>query len=765
MEPLRHDDPRRLGPYAPLFRLDSEASAVPAAERRFLAKSTDGHRTVVVTTPLPEREADAARFLAETERARGVGERRIPRVERVTDVAPASGGGELPWYASPFAPGIPLPEVVAAHGGPLPERTVRALGAVLAECLDRLHTAGHAHAGLSPRAVLVTGDGARLTGFGAVRAAGPDGEARQHIPGLPAEFVPPEQAAGGHPRPPGDVYALGALLAYAATGRTGYTERTGRLSLDGLPAALAGTVGACLAADPADRPTAAELLTRLLDGRTPSGPGPGVGPATVLDPDTDRAEDLLRPGWLPRGIAVALSVQASAVLGARIPEGERAPEEPEFPPSPPEAPALSTTVASPPAHGTGRRGVLTGLAAGAAGLAVGGTATWAATGEEPVEPTAAQRLAAGRRSRKRAEGMPPNPRWHRRLGLSAAPGTDPLIWDGGICVVLGKKSVLGLELATGDERWKREGLAATGPALLADGGLLLVPGDGLTALDARTGKPRWRTGKGRTNLLGTEGDTVWFAEGDRHIVACDVERGRRKWRVPLPSGTPADVQGHLLPDSLLLRSSSGSQDGGEGRTEVTALSRKSGEEEWARTYDGATGRDGAVASWDGMLVVADGSHLRGYDLEGAGRRPRWSLRTAKRPEGTEPLSGKRPSFGPPVLHKETVFVTDGGFDVWAVDVKKGERKWRAELGVSFENLGDVAKAGMPEARPAPDGRVLLSANPVEVEAFDAEVGTLLWRFTDLRPGARRSVHRRTVALTSELALVLSGNDAYTLPLD
>lgn len=106
-------------------------------------------------------------------------------------------------------PGCLLPAALRAHGGPLPDPTVRALATTLAGTLAMAHTRGVTHAGLSPASVLLTTEGPRLSCFGAVRAAAPDGERRSGLPGLDPGSLAPEQAAGGRPRPLGDVYALG----------------------------------------------------------------------------------------------------------------------------------------------------------------------------------------------------------------------------------------------------------------------------------------------------------------------------------------------------------------------------------------------------------------------------------------------------------------------------------------------------------------------------------------------------------------------------
>lgn len=261
-------------------------------EHRFIARGPDGDRTVLLSTPLPA--VDARRFMAEAEASRYL---LGPWSSPATELAPS---GDRPWYARPYVPALPLPTALAVHGGPLPERTVRALGVALAETLAVLHGQQLSHAGLCPAAVLLTADGPRLTCYGAVRAAAPEGAPRHDAPGLDAGSLPPEQAAGGRPRPLGDVYALGATLAYAATGYTA-PER------DELPPPLRSLVPRCLARDPARRPRLAEVVEELANRGTPSPTG--REPAT-------RAESLLGPGWLPARIVAALAHQSAAVLSA-----------------------------------------------------------------------------------------------------------------------------------------------------------------------------------------------------------------------------------------------------------------------------------------------------------------------------------------------------------------------------------------------------------------------------------------------------------------
>ncbi|MER7946560.1 serine/threonine protein kinase [Streptomyces sp. NPDC096079] len=285
----REESARRIGPYRLITRLDPPTATVPC--RRFVARTRDGERTVLLSAPLPG--TDPARFAAEADAARRL---LGPWIAPVTDLA---APGEPPWYAGPYVPALPLPVALAVHGGPLPETTVRAVGAALAEALAAAHAQGLTHAGVSPAAVLLTADGPRLSCFGAVRAAAADGEPRTGLPGLEPGTLAPEQAAGGHPRPPGDVFALGAVLAYAATGHT-VPER------DELPPALRPVVAPCLARDPAERPSAGELMTAL---------APPTPHRTVLN----SAGSLLTPGWLPGRVVAALARQSSELLAARTP--------------------------------------------------------------------------------------------------------------------------------------------------------------------------------------------------------------------------------------------------------------------------------------------------------------------------------------------------------------------------------------------------------------------------------------------------------------
>lgn len=178
---------------------------------------TDTGALAAIKVILPEYAADddfRTRFRREVEAAR--------RVESpwAVPVTGAETEGEHPWLATAFVPGPALAEAVA-RCGPLPARSVRVLGRLLARALTAVHAAGLVHRDVKPGNVLLTVDGPRLIDFGIARAADATAlTATGLVVGTPG-FLSPEQATGDGTAagPASDVFSLGCLLAYAATGR------------------------------------------------------------------------------------------------------------------------------------------------------------------------------------------------------------------------------------------------------------------------------------------------------------------------------------------------------------------------------------------------------------------------------------------------------------------------------------------------------------------------------------------------------------------
>ena len=205
---LQPEDPRSVGPYGLLGRLGAGGMG-----RVFLGRSRGG-RLVAVKVIRPELAGEPgfrARFAREVAAARNVGGLFTALV--VDDDAQ----GPVPWLATAYVAGPSLAEAVGEHG-PLPTASVLTLAAGLAEGLEEIHAAGLVHRDLKPSNVLLAHDGPRVIDFGISRAA----EATMltqsgTVIGSPG-FMSPEQAVGGTVGPPSDVFSLGAVLAFAATG-------------------------------------------------------------------------------------------------------------------------------------------------------------------------------------------------------------------------------------------------------------------------------------------------------------------------------------------------------------------------------------------------------------------------------------------------------------------------------------------------------------------------------------------------------------------
>lgn len=334
MEKLRPSDPARIGGHRLLGRLGAGGMGVVYLGR------TDAGSLAAIKVILPQYAADEGfrtRFRREVEAAR--------RVESPWAVAVdgADTEGEQPWLATAFVSGPALSEAVA-RCGPLPVRSVRVLGRLLARALTAVHEAGLVHRDVKPGNVLLAVDGPRLIDFGIARATDATTlTANDLVVGTPG-FLSPEQATGGATEagPASDVFSLGCLLAYAVTGRPPFgsgavdallyrtVHDTPDLDAVDDPELLA-LLADLLAKEPAERPTTAELDARIAED-TPNG-------------STD---------WLPPDVAALVADRSAAML---------------------DLPGIyPTVVEEAPRSGPGRRGVLLLAGAGLVVAAGGGFA-------------------------------------------------------------------------------------------------------------------------------------------------------------------------------------------------------------------------------------------------------------------------------------------------------------------------------------------------------------------------------------------------------
>jgi serine/threonine protein kinase len=125
--------------------------------------------------------------------------------------------GPQPWLVTAFVDGPSLADAVASRG-PLPPGPALTLAAGLAEGLEVIHAVGVVHRDLKPSNVLLADDGPRIIDFGISHAANASGLTRTGwVTGSPG-FMSPEQAEGRPAGPASDIFSLGSVLAFAATG-------------------------------------------------------------------------------------------------------------------------------------------------------------------------------------------------------------------------------------------------------------------------------------------------------------------------------------------------------------------------------------------------------------------------------------------------------------------------------------------------------------------------------------------------------------------
>ncbi|MBU7598309.1 protein kinase [Streptomyces sp. P38-E01] len=389
MQPLGEDDPRSIGEYRLLRRLGAGGMGLV-----YLGRSPGG-RTVAVKVVRAHYAADEqfrARFRLEIEAGRRVGG------DWTAKVLDADPDASTPWVATGYVAGPSLQQTVEAQGA-LPERTVRALGAGLGEALTAVHRLDLVHRDVKPSNVLLTLDGPRLIDFGVARAT--DATASLTATGVSVGspgFMSPEQVLGRDTDRAADVFSLGAVLAFAATGEPPFPGSSSATllykvvheepELHTLTGELRELVAAALDKDPARRPTSALLADRL------SG---GAGAAA-----------LVVPGWLPSPVVEGVSRRAVALL------------ELEAEPSPPSGGARSSP-GGPARPSVGAAGSVDTPAAPLGGFGPPGSALPPVSpyGTPPPQPTPYPHLVAHPRQHPATSAGAPGPGWSQGHGTTA----------------------------------------------------------------------------------------------------------------------------------------------------------------------------------------------------------------------------------------------------------------------------------------------------------------------------------------------------------
>ncbi|AWN31776.1 PQQ-binding-like beta-propeller repeat protein [Streptomyces sp. NEAU-S7GS2] len=342
---LRAGDPAEIGGYPLEARLGSGGMGTV-----FLARTSSGRR-VAIKLIHPQFAADdefRIRFRQEVAAARQVSG---AFTAAVVDAAPEA---EQPWMATTYIQGHTLARHIATKG-PLSGAELRRLAIGLAEALRDIHRVGVVHRDLKPSNVVLSPEGPRVIDFGISRAMDQQTlTITGRVIGTPPFMSPEQLQAPRDVGPRSDVFSLGTLLAYSATGHGPFDAESPYLaayqvvhsepSLEDVPAALRTVVESCLAKEPNGRPSADELLVLLRDlpadlgqidargvgaGRTrdmvtehhfatPATPAPATPTITPAAPDTGSADTStgrrLRRRWRPV-FAAAVAVTVAAIGG------------------------------------------------------------------------------------------------------------------------------------------------------------------------------------------------------------------------------------------------------------------------------------------------------------------------------------------------------------------------------------------------------------------------------------------------------------------
>ncbi|MER5972670.1 serine/threonine-protein kinase [Streptomyces sp. NPDC002055] len=347
---LRAGDPAEIGGYPLEARLGSGGMGTV-----FLARTSSG-RPVAIKLIHPQFAADdefRIRFRQEVAAARRVSG---AFTAAVVDAAPEA---EQPWMATTYIQGHTLARRIATEG-PLSGAELRRLAIGLAEALRDIHRVGVVHRDLKPSNVVLSPEGPRVIDFGISRAVDQQTlTITGRVIGTPPFMSPEQLQAPRDVGPRSDVFSLGTLLAYAATGHgpfdadspyiSAYQVLHEEPSLEDVPPALRTVAESCLTKESDGRPSADELLVRLRDlptdlgqidtrgvgaGRTrdtvtehhfatsaaptPATPTPAAPTTAPADPDTGNADTSvgrrLRPRWRPV-FAAAVAVAVAAIGG------------------------------------------------------------------------------------------------------------------------------------------------------------------------------------------------------------------------------------------------------------------------------------------------------------------------------------------------------------------------------------------------------------------------------------------------------------------
>jgi outer membrane protein assembly factor BamB/tRNA A-37 threonylcarbamoyl transferase component Bud32 len=698
VDQLTQHDPRRIGPFEVLGRLGAGGMGLV-----YLARSASGRRVAIKTvrTELAEDQLFRVRFTREVEAARAVSGF---YTAAVVDADPRAA---VPWLATAYVPAPSLEEIVN-DCGPLPAQAVRWLAAGVAEALQSIHGAGLVHRDLKPSNVLVVEDGPRVIDFGIASGVSNTRLTMTNVAvGTPA-YMSPEQAKDSRSvTGASDVFSLGSMLVFAATGHPPFhganpVETVFMLlregpDLTGLPDELRPLIEVCMQMEATGRPSPADLQAQLAPHLFGSG-SDDSGTASAWLPEKAVALIESRRGGRP----AARPATPAGTGGGRSGGRSALPPPPSYDPAPPapvgvpDAGPVRLAGAQVPIGPGPRVADARAAAVKAPPPEAGLVATWSrprpgVAGVDPALP------AAPPVPPETANGWRP---WRFRMSNDVW-GTPTV---GGDLVYVTSFEVHALDVATGRRRFKTRDVAWS--MAVADGRIHASDGPTLFALDAREGTDLWRlsTDAWVYSLKADHGTVVTGTRGGG-VQAWEAATGQKLWEI---SGCQTDFEspeaGPLVHDGTVYVWQNG---------RLRALEARTGEERWSYPVGDAASCGGVpvrlTPAVDGYVYVSAGTRV--IAVETASGMVRWHFEAPA-------VFLSPPTFAPgPAVTGGGVYLTDYLGTVYALDATDGRDRWR------------IATEARSSIEP-----VLVAAGHVHVGSgkalytLDAVTGTPKWRF-------------------------------------
>ncbi|MFI8366153.1 protein kinase [Streptomyces sp. NPDC085466] len=604
MNPLGFGDPLRLGPYRLVGVLGEGGMG-----KVYLAAGRDGGPAAVkVLRPELAHDQDLVRrFVREAHTAAAVESRGVARV------LGAEVEGGRPWIATEFLSGPTLEEAVARYG-PLDEPAVRLLAAALGETLRDVHAAGLIHRDVKPANIVLTADGPRLIDFGIARPEhGLTLTTTGQIPVTPG-YGAPEQVLGQRVTGAADVFSLGAVLVYAATGRRAYDGPHvaavqyavvhERPELAGLPPALHPLVAPCFQHDPALRPAPERIAAAFAPGTGAKG-RKGRKERDVWRRGPLHEEAKAREAEIRR-LTAATVVAAPGAAGAR---------------------------------GPSRRRFLAAWGAGGALLLAGGGGTaWWLGGREAAEPPAAGDAPDAALLEGTSAGIRPTPLWGPLDVAASGPLPAPVVLRDVVVFAARDGGLTALRVVDGTAKWTHRELSArAGQLAVNEDEFACADGSGrLSVRNASTGEESWSVADAEVGLLlAAAPEGVYFLTSTGKVRAVDTAGRRIRWTVESaedPSGTDVPLAA-VGPGRLALSGTNG---------DLTVLDTADGRTAWSVRGKSSKALQPVI---EGGTLYAGGKALGAYALADGARR--WE------DEGYG-------DWGPPALDPDGLTAVSGG---------------------------------------------------------------------------------------------------------